>query len=78
MATTYRIATDATGGLAETVDVHFDDCDHDEYEYEPSDPSVGIFGELAWCLDCGATATEWDEDPDGGDPIWTPPTYLED
>lgn len=83
----YQIFTEAYG--TQTVDVHFSECDHDDYEYEPSDPSVGFFGELAWCEDCGAEATEWDQDVDvdedgmpyltgTGSPIWQAPVYADE
>ena len=83
----YRIHTDGIG--EQTVDVHFDDCEHDDYEYEGRDPDVGILTEYAWCLDCGAEATEWDVDVDvnedgmpylsgSGSPIWKAPTYLDE
>jgi hypothetical protein len=43
------------------------ECVHAHLDFEPPDPSVGIFGYLLWCDDCGAEALEFTPEITGTD-----------
>ncbi len=76
-------------GGTDEVPNHFDACDHQDVEYDPADPDVGIFGDIWYCYACGASATQFDQDVDvdedgkpyltgTGTPVWEAPRYLEE
>ena len=86
--TGYRAIPKNLTGKVENFGVHFDDCDHAGHDYEAADPSVGIFGDAAWCDDCGAWADSYDQEVDvdeegypvivGDGWLWQSPIYLGD
>jgi hypothetical protein len=60
--------------IEQTWPVAFEACSHPNAWHDPSDPSVGIFGEVWGCDDCGGGATDWlsDDDESFIAPDWQP------
>ena len=41
-------------------------CEHPTLDWEGPDESVGLFGYVVWCEECGASAEEFTEEWDDG------------